>query len=260
MVDTPDRNHRVTDAGSCSTHAPHGEVVLSPPLRAQLQSLSQLAGYVSHALRNPLMAVTLHADILHDELSQLDGSDQAQLRRSLAVIRDNTTRSHELMQHYLLVARLSDAPRETVELGSYMAAFCAEMRTHLAAHGITLRWEGTEALGFVALHQPSFRQALLHLLHHAEAVVPEQGTVTIRGYRFAAHVCLEVHEADVSISHEDVTTVFDLSAASQPQTRGLGLALTREVVRAHQGEITVTSESGGGMTFTVQLPLLDKAP
>ncbi len=228
-------------------------------LSLQLHELSQLAGSVAHALRNPLMAITLHADILDEELSQLDASDHAQLRRSLAVIRDNMTRSHELMQHYLLVARASDAPRETVELGTYVETFCAERRVHLAAHGMTLRWEGNGVLGPVALHQPSFRQALLHLLDHAEAVMPEQGTVTIRGHRFGAHVGLEVHEADVRIPHEDVATLFDPWAEPQPQRRGLGLALTREVVRAHQGEITVSSECGGGMTFTIKLPLLDNA-
>jgi signal transduction histidine kinase len=205
------------------------------------------------------MALSLHADILADELDTLDASNRAQLRRSLTVMRDNMLRSYELMQHYLLVVRVQDAPREPVELGTYIDTWCAEMRAHLAARGLTLRWEIEGTLGYVGLHQPSFRQALSNLLDYAEASMPEPGTVTFRGHRFPGHVCLEVHETPVRLSPEEVATLFDLGAKTRPPTPGLGLVLTREVVRAHLGEITVTSLGEAGVTFTITLPLLDAA-
>jgi two-component system sensor histidine kinase AtoS len=222
----------------------------------RLNILGRLAGALSHDIRNPLTAIFLHTDVLADELQQLDGSKYEPLRRSLAVIKDEVARLHDLVQQYLSLARLSDLQREVVDLRAYLEAFGAEMQQRLAVRDIELRLEGDSDIGPVALHQNSFRRVLLNLLNNAVEAMPHGGVLTLRGQRLAAHVRLEISDTGGGIPVEQQPLLFSPFHSTKPEGTGLGLYLVREIVSAHQGDITVTSAPGQGTTFTVTLPIL----
>jgi PAS domain S-box-containing protein len=221
----------------------------------RLSMLGRLAGAMSHELRNPLTAIFLQAEILEDELQQLHADNQTQILRSLQVIKDEIARLHELVQQYLSLTRLSDLQREPVDFSKYLERFCTEMREQLAVRHITLRFEPQNALGQVAVHQNSFRRALLNLVNNAVEAMPQGGTVTLRGQRLAESVRLEVSDTGSGIPPEQVPLLFSPLHTTKPEGTGLGLYLVREIVTAHAGKIAVTSASGQGTTFTITLPL-----
>jgi DNA-binding response OmpR family regulator len=75
------------------------------------------------------------------------------------------------------------------------------------------------------------------------------------------YVCISVADTGIGIESDQVDKVFDrfyqvdMSHTREQGGTGIGLALTKELVELHQGEITVTSEPGKGSTFTVRLPM-----
>jgi signal transduction histidine kinase len=119
-----------------------------------------------------------------------------------------------------------------------------------------LRLEGDSDIGPVALHQNSFRRVLLNLLNNAVEAMPHGGVLTLRGQRLAAHVRLEISDTGGGIPVEQQPLLFSPFHSTKPEGTGLGLYLVREIVSAHQGDITVTSAPGQGTTFTVTLPIL----
>lgn len=219
----------------------------------RLSMLGRLAGAVSHDIRNPLAAIFLHADILDDELRQLEGHLPDQLRRSLSAIKEEVTRLHDLVQQYLSLARLSDLPREPVDLRAYLDVFGAEAQDRLKGRGITLQLKGDSDWGQVALHQNSFRRVLLNLLNNAVEAMPHGGVLTVRGQCLADRVCLEISDTGCGIPPEQLPLLFSPLHTTKPEGTGLGLYLVREIVVAHQGDITVSSEPGVGTTFTLTL-------
>jgi signal transduction histidine kinase len=223
----------------------------------RLSILGRLAGAVSHEIRNPLAAIFLHADVLEDEVQRLDGGgDRGQILRSLAAIKEEVSRLHDLVQQYLSLARLSDLRREPVHLGGYLETFGQEMLERLVARDITLHLEGTAEGVYVALHTNSFRRVLLNLLNNALEAMPRGGTLALGVRRQADHALLEVRDTGCGIPAEQVPLLFSPFHTTKPEGTGLGLYLVREIVTAHQGDITVTSTLGCGTTFTVRLPLL----
>jgi signal transduction histidine kinase len=72
---------------------------------------------------------------------------------------------------------------------------------------------------------------------------------------------IAVSDSGVGISNKDLKMIFDKFFRAQPYGHkaepgsGLGLSIARSIARAHQGEITVQSQSGQGTTFTVSLPV-----
>jgi PAS domain S-box-containing protein len=221
----------------------------------RLNILGRLAGAVSHEIRNPLAAIFLHADVLDDELKHPMGGDRAQISRSLAAIKEEVSRLHDLVQQYLSLARLSDLRREPVELGAYLEAFARETRDRLATRNITLRLDRDASAAFVALHQNSFRRVLLNLLNNALEAMPQGGQLTLRLHLEGGQAFLEVSDTGCGIPPEQVPLLFSPFHSTKPEGTGLGLYLVREILMAHQGDIAVNSMEGQGTTFTVAFPL-----
>lgn len=221
----------------------------------RLNILGRLAGAVSHEIRNPLAAIFLHADVLEDEVKLPTGGDHAQICRSLAAIKEEVSRLHDLVQQYLSLARLSDLRREPVDLGVYLEAFERETKDRLAARNITLCLERSTSTVSVALHQNSFRRVLLNLLNNALEAMPQGGLLTLRLCTVSNQVCIEMSDTGCGIPPEQVPLLFSPFHSTKPDGTGLGLYLVREILMAHQGDISVDSVQGQGTTFTMVLPL-----
>ena len=86
------------------------------------------------------------------------------------------------------------------------------------------------------------------------------GHVGLTGRRSGAFIEVEVSDAGVGIAPEHLENVFDRfyraeeSRARSTGGHGLGLAIAREITRAHGGDLTARSRPGAGSTFTVTLP------
>jgi two-component system sensor histidine kinase AtoS len=221
----------------------------------RLRLLSRLAGSISHEICNPLNALFLHTDVLEEEVSHLHGRNRAQLLHSLTLIREAGTRLDTLVQDYLSLVRLIDIPREPEDLGVFLESFGWDLQEQLATHNITLRLEGLADLGRVALHAPTFRCGLLHLIQYVMEVLSPGETLTLRGRRVHSQLHFDINHTGRQLSKDELTLLFDPLDTTKPEARGLGLYLAREIMVAHQGELTVSSVPGMGTTFTVTLPL-----
>jgi signal transduction histidine kinase len=125
----------------------------------------------------------------------------------------------------------------------------------LLAHGITLTLQGTAEIGQVRLHKPTFWRALCNVEQYAVEAMPQGGTLTLHGQRYESHIRLDIHDTGTGLSEPQISCLSSPAAPVHSEGKGLGLYLVREVIRAHHGQITVTSTPGTGTTITVTLPL-----
>jgi signal transduction histidine kinase/DNA-binding response OmpR family regulator len=104
-----------------------------------------------------------------------------------------------------------------------------------------------------------FRQIVENLLSNAVKFTPEDGAVTVTARAAGDRIRIVVADTGVGIATADLERVFEeFQQVGDPDRRhsgtGLGLALTRRLVAAHQGRISLASEPGRGSEFTVDLP------
>jgi len=222
--------------------------------------LGKLAAGVSHEIRNPLGAIVLHIDLLEEELQVLLPECPAQLAEPLAEIKTQLTRLDDLVQDYLSLARLASLQREPADIGTFVDNFLKEMAPQVAQRGVTLLYEGPASLGRVALHANTFHRVLLNLVQNALDAMPQDGTLTLRGWQTASHMHLDICDMGTGIPADQLAQIFEPLYTTKPAGTGLGLYMVREIVAAHDGEIRVTSQIGSGTTFTITLPLVGDAP
>jgi signal transduction histidine kinase len=216
--------------------------------------LGRLAAGVSHEIRNPLSVVFLQVDLLEEEISVLSSERQAQLIPVLDEVKIHLARLEDIVQDYLSLVRVGAIERGAVHLGALIQDLVRELEPELEIRGIALAFDGIATLGELALHEPTFRRALLNLMHNAMEAMPQGGTLTLRGRQTAAEVRLDIADSGVGIAADQQAQIFEPLHTTKPGGTGFGLYLVRETVLAHGGAISVASEVGQGATFTITLP------
>ncbi|HPC83635.1 MAG TPA: HAMP domain-containing sensor histidine kinase [Thermoanaerobaculaceae bacterium] len=240
-------------------------VVLGRKARmARLQT--DLLANVSHELRTPLAAIRMYAQTLE---SGLLASDPERTRQSLATIVRETERLEATIERVLTWRALA-RDRDAVELrtGSLRDAVteAVERFDRMTAPGEVALEVAIDTDTPVAHDRDAVSRLLLNLLVNAHKYSREQPRISVRVRDDGEWVVLEVRDNGIGIPRSEFDRIFlpfhrvEGEGAPRAEGAGLGLAIVRHLVRAHGGEVAVTSELGRGSTFTVRLPRSREAP
>jgi signal transduction histidine kinase len=229
---------------------------------AQLRELDRLkdefVSSVSHELRTPLTSISGYVELLLEEAK--DETTAAQLR----IVERNSERLLGLVADLLFAARLQEGHLE-LRTGPVDAAELVEQSVESArprAHGagVELHVHAREAPAIEG-ERARLAQVLDNLVANAVKFTPSGGRVDVTLAPAAGGgVAIEVADTGIGISDEDREHLFErffrASGAlerSIPGT-GLGLYISKAIVEAHDGRISVRSTEGGGTTFAIELP------
>ena len=102
-------------------------------------------------------------------------------------------------------------------------------------------------------------QVFLNLLVNASHAVDKQGEITVKTWAEEGSIKVAISDTGCGIPPADMKRVFEAFYTTKEVGKGtgLGLSISAEIVKKHNGEITVQSEVGKGTTFTVRIPMTD---
>lgn len=217
--------------------------------REKLAMLGQLAGGVGHELRNPLgvMSNTIHY------LDMVLRSSPDDIRDQLRLLREQVTLSSKIVNDLLDFARVKPAQRRPVTLRSIVDAQVQRLPERDKARVAT---ELDDRLPAVEVDPVHIGQVVFNLLTNAvQAVDDRRGRLRISGHAVAnAGVELHVSDNGPGIAPEFLERIFEPLFTTKARGIGLGLAVSRALAQANDGDLTVTSELGRGATFVVRMP------
>jgi signal transduction histidine kinase len=222
----------------------------------------ELVAWVSHDLRTPLAGIRAMSEALTDGVV----TDADTVARYHATIQSETERLAALVDDLFELSRIhADAVTLTLgraSLGDVVSDALASARPVAEARGVRLDGRVTGAPPPVRLASQEMGRVLQNLLDNAIRHTPAGGTVTVDVRDADDRALVTVRDECGGIPARDLDRVFDLAyrgdAARSPgddhRGAGLGLAIARGLVEAHDGDIAVRNDDGG-CRFTVRLPL-----
>lgn len=237
-------------------------------LLRQLEGLdrakSDMIHTMSHEMRTPLTSILGYLDLVLDDEASLP----ADTRTRLWVIERHARRLQDLAGDMLLLERLEagedEAHAAPFDLAPMLHRVDASLRPLADAREVRLSIDVDDPV-MVDGDEAQLEQALAHVVENAVKFTPAAGEVRVQARTGTAedgtaHAVISVTDTGMGIPADDVPQVFDRffragNAQDQAvQGTGLGLAIVREVVRAHHGDVSVTSVLGEGTVVRVTLP------
>ncbi len=220
----------------------------------RLATLGAFAAAIAHDIRTPLTSVQLNVQILRGK-AQLPPDDMEYFDIALEELKRLNGHISEILD-YAKPVQLHAGPLDLREVADDAAR---GMEPILEERKLALAREHEGHLPSVHADPQRLRQVLWNLLDNAAKACPDGGAITLRTRAAGDRVAVEIADTGRGIAADDLPRIFEPFFTTRPDGTGLGLAICQKLVRAHAGEIQVTSALGKGATFTVLLPVSNES-
>lgn len=229
----------------------------------RLSAARRVLANVGHEVRTPMTVVQTYLDILRQTL------DNPEQLHALDVIERNSDIMLDLLDDLLDLSRLEAGRAEVNKHPMALAGLLDDVEMMIGARaeeaGVAFAVETSSELPtHIATDEIRLRQILVNLVTNAVKFTPDGGEVTVRVQPRSddpSRILFEVVDTGTGLSEDDIERIFEpfhtneKHAAASCGGTGLGLTISRELVRALGGEIEVESLKGSGATFRFDLPI-----
>jgi PAS domain S-box-containing protein len=220
--------------------------------------VGRMAATLAHEINNPLQAVVGCLGLAMEVLPENQDAD-----RYMSVAMEELKRAARIVQRIRDLGRQSKGHRESSSLGDLIQRTIILTQERARSQGVEVLWDDNGAqLPLVPLVRDRIQQVFLNLTLNALDAMPEGGELRISAAPWAPPTAeppgVRISFADTGegIPPETMERLFEAFYTTKSQELGLGLGLhvSRNIIKEHGGRIDVESEVGRGTTFTVWLP------
>lgn len=215
--------------------------------------LGSLAAGLQHEIRNPLSAVSLHIQLLREQLAGTS-AENAEVQEVLDVLQQETARINAVLDGFGNYASMQPASFSPVNLPSLIEKLVRLLRPQAAQQNV--------AIDVLLPSSPSekiqgdsvrLEQVLLNLALNGLAAMPAGGRLTIRFEMSNDGACIAISDTGQGIPEAAHDCLFDPYFTTRPHGTGMGLAVCEKIVRQHDGNIDFAT-SPNGTEFFITLP------
>lgn len=217
----------------------------------------RLLADLAHELRTPLATIDAYHEGLADGVVEADSG-------TLATLQDATGRLQRLVEDLSLVSRAEEGQLSydlrPIDLGELVRAAVDAVSPAARERGLEVDIQTPAAPVIVDGDRDRLAQVLANLLENALEHTPDSGTVTATLTATAGDATLAIADTGEGIAPEHLPHVFERFFRVDPSRRhvagsGIGLTISRAIVRGHSGELTAHSDGlERGSAFTIRLP------
>jgi signal transduction histidine kinase/HAMP domain-containing protein len=231
----------------------------------RLATVGRMAAQVAHEIRNPLSSIGLNAELLEDDLSEVETLSKeanlslprlAQDQKLLKAIQSEVDRLAAITEDYLRYARLPRPQAASHNLNQMIKALCDFCAEEARSRKVQISLSLSPEISELRFDESQIKQSLLNLLRNAfEALQERGGEVKITTSIVGLYAQIEISDNGPGIEPEVAARIFEPFFSTKNGGTGLGLALTQQVIEGHGGHIKIKSTPGEGATFLIQLPM-----
>lgn len=216
----------------------------------RIATIGRLSSSIVHDLRNPLAAIYGGAEMLVD--SDLT---PPQSKRLAANIYQASRRIQGMLQDLVNVSRGKAKSLEICKLADVVHAAFEVVRPGAESHGVSVVIEVPESIE-LPLERAPMERVFLNLMNNAIEAMPDGGALHITARADQQEVIAQIDDTGIGISDQVRANLFQPFASFGKKTGlGLGLALSRQTVLDHGGDLWIGEKSGPGARFFIRIPL-----
>jgi two-component system phosphate regulon sensor histidine kinase PhoR len=221
---------------------------------------SDFISNITHELKTPLTSIRMYAESL---LMGRVMTNQLQ-KEYLSVVITETDRLKRMINNILEFSKMEKGKPEyhfvNSNLASIVKSAIQEINYWLEKEGFDVVTELDDKI-FSDVDPEKMKQAIGNLLSNAIKYSTDSKKIFLRLFKKTEYICIEVEDRGIGIPEDKLSRIFEqfyrIEQKESISGTGLGLTVVKEIIEAHNGSISVTSEIGKGSRFMVIIPIND---
>lgn len=220
-------------------------------------TVDQLAAGIVHEIGNPLGIMKSTMSFLNDRLSKRGD----ELTTYTQVLMENVDRIHGLLKDLSGFSRPENGQFSLHDISKCLSQMINFIEKECEKQGVVVETSFEKGLPPVYCNPHRLKQVFLNLFKNAIEAMPVGGRLSIKAgmasqkLREKEMLRVEIMDTGYGILEEDLNSIFKPFYTTKKEGSGLGLFITRSIIKEHNGKITVRSGKGEGATFTILLPI-----
>jgi PAS domain S-box-containing protein len=231
---------------------------------ARVMTIGELTASIAHEVNQPLLGIVTSASSCSRWLAA-EPPNLERAQRALERIVTAGTRASEVIDRIRKLVKRQPMREEPVDLNAIILEVIALVRHEQHRSGVSLRTRLADELPAIRGDRVQLQQVVLNLILNAiEATREIEGrarqvwvTTRVEGGK---DVHVEVRDSGVGLAPESRGRVFEAFYTTKQSGLGMGLSISKSIVEAHSGRISVTPNSPHGAIFSFRLPVASSAP
>ena len=216
----------------------------------RLTTLGTLAAEIAHEIRNPLMVVRLLFDSL--KLSEEKDVNRA---KDLTVIREKLNHLEQIAGRILEFGKSRESFRKVTSVQEILEDAVLLVRLKLEQSQVNMSWNNRLQDEKVFVDKGQIQQVLLNLILNALEVMPNGGELFIDSECVEGWANIYVRDQGQGITEDLRGKIFESFLTGRKDGTGLGLTISKRIMRAHDGDLDLVDTGVEGTTFKISLPL-----
>jgi two-component system sensor kinase FixL len=225
---------------------------------SRINTMGELAASLAHEINQPLAAIRSNAEAIQSMLES-ERPDLDEIKAAVADIVSDDARAGETIRRLRALFRREELARSEVDFGELLGEVNRIIRSDAVIRKVPLILDLRQPLRAVLADRVQMQQAIINLLLNAFDAVSEtkekSRQVTLSALADDSG-CLKIFVRDSGrgIDPEALPRIFEAFFTTKPGGMGMGLAISRSIIEAHGGRLSVSSTLGRGTTFEITLP------
>lgn len=216
---------------------------------AKLAVVGEMAAAMSHEVRTPLGILRSSADVLKREKNISPEGKEV-----VTFIGAETERLNKLVSTLIDAARPRPPSFVPTDLPTLIRHNIAMLKTQADKKQISLQLDVEEENIIAEVDADKLTQVIMNLVMNAIQVLPEEGAIALMLKQSDEQILIQVMDNGQGIDESLQAQIFEPFFTNRSGGVGLGLAIVRQIIEAHQGKISYQTSELGGAQFNIRLP------
>jgi len=222
-----------------------------------MAAIGEISYRMTHELRNPLMII---GGLVRRMMTRIDLPHGC--RKKLKHISHHVQHIEELISDICDVVRPLKPQFNLVDMNEFLRDWCKTVSTEARVSGVAVEVDIDEELPAMYIDRSLMRQALWHIFENSlDAIIDRGGSISIKAVLCWDNIHIEFIDTGGGFAGLSTSQAIQPFMTTKPGRMGLGLALCRQIVFDHGGDISMVNEKNEGTSVVIKLPItLTKPP
>lgn len=216
----------------------------------RLAVIGNMAAYIAHEIRNPLVTIGGFARILMREYA-----DHKKVKQHTEIITQEVSRLEKILANIMDFSKPVETVRTLIQINELLENTCYLMGPYLKSAHIQVSKKFDPSIPKIIVDQTQMKQVFLNLIKNAAESMTQGGKLTVESMTEDEYIKIDFTDTGEGMTPEILQNLFTPFFTTKVDGTGVGLAVSQKIIDDHNGFIKIKSVPKEGTTFSISLPI-----